>query len=74
MTDRFVVLSGCSGGGKSTLLAELAAEGRTVLLSTHRVLDPDRIDRQLHVRDRRLVAETAAESGPAPVPSAGWAV
>jgi len=25
--DRFVVISGCSGGGKSTLLAELAARG-----------------------------------------------
>jgi predicted ATPase len=31
MSDRFVVLSGCSGGGKSTLLAALAARGyRTV--------------------------------------------
>jgi predicted ATPase len=29
--DRFVVISGCSGGGKSTLLAELARRGyRTV--------------------------------------------
>jgi predicted ATPase len=26
-TDRFVVLTGCSGGGKSTLLAELARRG-----------------------------------------------
>jgi predicted ATPase len=25
--NRFVVISGCSGGGKSTLLAELAARG-----------------------------------------------
>ncbi len=25
--DRFVVLSGCSGGGKSTLLAELRRRG-----------------------------------------------
>lgn len=29
--DRFVVISGCSGGGKSTLLAELAARGHTVV-------------------------------------------
>ena len=27
MSDRFVVLSGCSGGGKSTLLAEIARRG-----------------------------------------------
>ena len=31
MTDRFVVLSGCSGGGKSTLLAELAGRGYAVV-------------------------------------------
>lgn len=31
MTDRFVLLSGCSGGGKSTLLAELAARGHAVV-------------------------------------------
>lgn len=29
--DRFVVISGCSGGGKSTLLAELARRGHTVV-------------------------------------------
>jgi predicted ATPase len=29
--DRFVVISGCSGGGKSTLLAELARRGYTVV-------------------------------------------
>jgi predicted ATPase len=27
MGDRFVVISGCSGGGKSTLLAELVGRG-----------------------------------------------
>ena len=31
MSDRFVVLSGCSGGGKSTLLAELARRGHSVV-------------------------------------------
>lgn len=31
MSDRFVVLSGCSGGGKSTLLAELAQRGHSVV-------------------------------------------
>lgn len=30
-TDRFVVLTGCSGGGKSTLLAELARRGFAVV-------------------------------------------
>jgi predicted ATPase len=29
--DRFVVISGCSGGGKSTLLAELGRCGHTVV-------------------------------------------
>ena len=29
--NRFVVISGCSGGGKSTLLAELAHRGETVV-------------------------------------------
>jgi predicted ATPase len=29
--DHFVVISGCSGGGKSTLLAELARRGYTVV-------------------------------------------
>jgi len=31
VSDRFVVLSGCSGGGKSTLLAELARRGHSVV-------------------------------------------
>jgi predicted ATPase len=31
MSERFVVLSGCSGGGKSTLLAELHARGYHVV-------------------------------------------
>lgn len=31
MSDRFVVLSGCSGGGKSTLLAELGRRGHAVV-------------------------------------------
>jgi predicted ATPase len=31
MSERFVVLSGCSGGGKSTLLAELHARGYRVI-------------------------------------------
>ncbi|MCO6418202.1 AAA family ATPase [Siccirubricoccus sp. KC 17139] len=31
MSDRFVILSGCSGGGKSTLLAELARRGHATV-------------------------------------------
>jgi predicted ATPase len=31
MSDRYVVLSGCSGGGKSTLLAELRRRGHCVV-------------------------------------------
>jgi predicted ATPase len=31
VSERFVVLSGCSGGGKSTLLAELRSRGRHVV-------------------------------------------
>jgi predicted ATPase len=31
MSDRFVLLSGCSGGGKSTLLAELQSRGHHVV-------------------------------------------
>lgn len=31
MSDRFVVLSGCSGGGKSTLLEELRRRGHAVV-------------------------------------------
>jgi predicted ATPase len=31
MSERFVLLSGCSGGGKSALLAELHARGYHVV-------------------------------------------
>ena len=31
MSDRFVILSGCSGGGKSTLLEELRARGHATV-------------------------------------------
>jgi predicted ATPase len=45
--ERFVVISGCSGGGKSTLLAELARRGHAV------VEEPG----------RRIVAEALAGDG-----------
>ena len=31
MSDRYVILSGCSGGGKSTLLEELGARGHAIV-------------------------------------------
>jgi len=49
LSDRFVVLSGCSGGGKSTLLAELARRG-------HAVVDEP---------GRRIVREETARGGQA---------
>ena len=49
MTDRFVLLSGCSGGGKSTLLAELRRRGH------HTVDEPG----------RRIVIEEQATGGKA---------
>jgi predicted ATPase len=47
--DRFVILSGCSGGGKSTLLDELGRRGHAV------VAEPG----------RRIVAEQMADGGTA---------
>ena len=47
--DRFVVISGCSGGGKSTLLSELRRQGRAV------VEEPG----------RRIVREETANGGSA---------
>ena len=47
--DRFVILSGCSGGGKSTLLAALAERGYAT------IEEPG----------RRIVAEETAREGTA---------
>jgi predicted ATPase len=49
LSDRFVVISGCSGGGKSTLLAEMARRGHAV------VEEPG----------RRVIAEALAGDGSA---------
>ena len=49
MSKRFVVISGCSGGGKSNLVAELAARGHGI------VEEPG----------RRIVAEERAANGTA---------
>ena len=47
MNDRLVVISGCSGGGKSSLLAELQARG-------HRVVEEP---------GRRIIAEETVTGG-----------
>ena len=53
--DRFVVISGCSGGGKSTLLAELGRRGYAV------VEEPGlRIVQNQAISDFRLVLLFAA--------------
>src|SRR5262245_25666736 len=44
--DNFVVISGCSGGGKSTLLAELARRGHTVVEEPGRRIVAQELERQ----------------------------
>jgi len=44
--ERFVVISGCSGGGKSTLLAELARRGRAVVDEPGRRIVRDELQRE----------------------------
>ena len=43
--DDWVVISGCSGGGKSTLLAELARRGHRVVDEPGRRIVADEMDR-----------------------------
>ena len=44
--ERFVVISGCSGGGKSTLLAELAKRGHAVVDEPGRRIVRDELQRE----------------------------
>ena len=44
--DRFVVISGCSGGGKSTLLAELGRRGYAVVAEPGRRIIVEESERQ----------------------------
>ena len=44
--ERFVVISGCSGGGKSTLLAELAKRGHAVVDEPGRRIVKDELQRE----------------------------
>ena len=43
--DRFVVISGCSGGGKSTLLGEFARRGHAVVDEPGRRIVREEIER-----------------------------
>ncbi len=43
--DRFVVISGCSGGGKSTLLAELSRRGHPVVEEPGRRIVKEELER-----------------------------
>ncbi len=56
-SERLVVISGCSGGGKSTLLAELAARGHAVCEEAGRQV----VKEQLHVGGDALPWADAAQ-------------
>ena len=77
--DRFVVISGCSGGGKSTVLAELAGRGHAIVLEPGRRIVEDELGRggtalpwvDLDAFLRRAVA-VALEDRKAAAQQAGW--
>ncbi|WP_291832811.1 AAA family ATPase [Brevundimonas sp.] len=77
-TDRFVVISGCSGGGKSTLLAELARRGHSVVEEPGRRIvrqASEDNDPSLPWRDLAAFARRAADMASADretAPAAGW--
>ena len=48
MSDRFVLLSGCSGGGKSTLLAELQTRGHHIVEEPGRRIVREELAREGH--------------------------
>lgn len=77
--NRFVVISGCSGGGKSTLLAELCARGFSVVEEPGRRI----VKRELEgdgaalpwvdlAAFARLAIETAIKDREAAAGNAGW--
>lgn len=64
MSDRFVVLSGCSGGGKSTLLAALARRGYAVVEEPGRRIVREEMERggnDLPWSDARAFLQRAIE-------------
>ena len=77
--NRFVVISGCSGGGKSTLLAELGRRGHTVIEEPGRRIVIEEmsnggsalpwVDRAAFAR--RAIAMALADRSSAPA-SGGW--
>ena len=79
--DRFVVISGCSGGGKSTLLAELGRRGRPVVPEPGRRIVEDELRRGGAARPwtdpaafaRRAIAMALADREQAGVPTGGRA-
>lgn len=77
--NKFVVISGCSGGGKSTLLAELARRGYAVVEEPGRRIVREEVDRRgsaLPWKDtaaflRRAVAMSLADRAAA-TSQEGW--
>lgn len=76
--NRFVIISGCSGGGKSTLLTELARRGHAVVEEPGRRIVQEEVARQgtalpwidLAAFLRRAVAVALADREAAP--PTGW--
>jgi predicted ATPase len=77
-TDRFIAISGCSGGGKSTLLAELARRGHSVVEEPGRRIVKQALEgdgavlpwRDLAAFARRAMDMALADRETAP--STGW--
>lgn len=79
MGDRFVILSGCSGGGKSALLDELQRRGRGIVEEPGRRIVREELERGGHavpwideVAFARRALETAIGDWEAAQRLAGW--
>lgn len=78
--SRFVILSGCSGGGKSTLLEELGRRGHVIVEEPGRRIVREELPdgEALPWRNRvkfveRLVAKAQADLAATAEPQTGWA-
>ena len=77
--NRFVVISGCSGGGKSTLLAELGRRGHTVIEEPGRRIVVEEMNDggsvlpwvDMAAFARRVITTALADRSSAPA-SSGW--
>jgi predicted ATPase len=77
--NRFVVISGCSGGGKSTLLAELGRRGHTVIEEPGRRIVIEEMNNgglalpwvDMAAFARRAIATALTDRSSAPA-SGGW--